>query len=131
MSRAQSEHTLGTTADLTLIERGAPAAAALEPGRNYASCVAPVAERMPGQQSSTWAPASIASTSPTDRYGRVPAFAFVGRDDGPRSLQAEMLAAGHARVGARVGSHDCAADLLAQEKRPAPPSLACGTIRTM
>jgi D-alanyl-D-alanine dipeptidase len=44
---AQSEHTLGTTADLTLIERGARAAAALEPGRNYASCIAPVAERMP------------------------------------------------------------------------------------
>jgi endonuclease YncB( thermonuclease family) len=52
----------------------------------------------------------------TDRYGRVPAFAFVGGADSLRSLQVEMLAAGHARVGARVGSHDCAADLLAQEK---------------
>jgi len=52
----------------------------------------------------------------TDRYGRMPAFAFVSRDNELRSLQAEMLAAGHARVGVRVGSRDCAGDLLAQEK---------------
>jgi endonuclease YncB( thermonuclease family) len=52
----------------------------------------------------------------TDRYGRVPAYAFVVQAGTERSLQADMLAEGHARVAATVGSRDCAADLEAREK---------------
>jgi len=49
-----------------------------------------------------------------DRYGRLTAFAFAG--DGDRSLQAVLLAAGEARVAARVGSRACAEALLAAEQ---------------
>jgi endonuclease YncB( thermonuclease family) len=52
---------------------------------------------------------------PSDRYGRVVAFAFVTRDGVERFVQAEQIAAGQARVAARVGSRDCAAELLRRE----------------
>ena len=50
-----------------------------------------------------------------DRYGRVVAFASTARDGVERSVQAELIAAGLARVAARVGSRGCAAELLARE----------------
>lgn len=49
-----------------------------------------------------------------DRYGRLVAFAFAG--DNRQSLQQALLAAGEARVGARVGTMACARMLLAAEK---------------
>ena len=53
---------------------------------------------------------------PSDRYGRVLAYAFVTRDGVERLVQAELIAAGLARVAARVGSRDCVAELLGGEK---------------
>ena len=52
---------------------------------------------------------------PSDRYGHVLAFAFVSREGVERFVQAELIAAGQARVAARVGSRDCAAELLRRE----------------
>ncbi len=50
-----------------------------------------------------------------DRYGRVVAYAFTARDGVERSVQADLIAAGFARVAAQVGSRDCAAELLGRE----------------
>lgn len=49
-----------------------------------------------------------------DRYGRLVAFAFAGGS--AQSLQQALLAAGQARVGARVGDRGCAAALLKAER---------------
>ena len=51
----------------------------------------------------------------TDRYGRIMAYAFVTRDGSERLVQAEVLAAGLARVAPRVGSRACAMELLSRE----------------
>jgi endonuclease YncB( thermonuclease family) len=51
----------------------------------------------------------------TDRYGRVVAYAFIADGGGERSVQADLLAAGVARVAASAGRHACAAELLRQE----------------
>jgi endonuclease YncB( thermonuclease family) len=51
----------------------------------------------------------------TDRYGRIVAYAFTARDGAERSAQAGLIAAGFARVAARVGSRACAAELLSRE----------------
>jgi hypothetical protein len=52
----------------------------------------------------------------TDRYGRVIAYAVIKRDGADHAVQAELLAAGQARVAAtRVGSHACALELLRAE----------------
>lgn len=51
----------------------------------------------------------------TDRYGRVVAYAFTARDGGRRSVQADLLASGLARVAARVGDRGCASALLSAE----------------
>jgi len=51
----------------------------------------------------------------TDRYGRVVAYAFTARDGIERSAQADLIAAGFARVAARVGNRACAAELLSRE----------------
>jgi endonuclease YncB( thermonuclease family) len=51
----------------------------------------------------------------TDRYGRVLAYAYTARDGVERSVQADLLAAGLARVAARVGNRACAAELLGRE----------------
>ncbi|MGD0024356.1 MAG: thermonuclease family protein [Xanthobacteraceae bacterium] len=51
----------------------------------------------------------------SDRYGRIVAYADAVRDDSERLAQAELLSAGFARVGDRVGSRDCAAELLRRE----------------
>jgi endonuclease YncB( thermonuclease family) len=52
----------------------------------------------------------------TDRYGRLLAFAYSAHEPAGRSAGHEMLAAGYARVAARVGDRVCAAELLAQER---------------
>lgn len=49
-----------------------------------------------------------------DRYGRLLAYAFVAGD--ARSAQQILLAAGHARVAARVGDPQCAEELLRTER---------------
>jgi endonuclease YncB( thermonuclease family) len=51
----------------------------------------------------------------TDRYGRIVAYAFTARDGMERSAQADLIAAGLARVAARVGNRACAAELLSRE----------------
>jgi endonuclease YncB( thermonuclease family) len=50
-----------------------------------------------------------------DRYGRVLAYAFLTRHGVEHLVQADLLAAGLARVAARAGSHACAAELLNRE----------------
>jgi endonuclease YncB( thermonuclease family) len=52
----------------------------------------------------------------TDRYGRFLAYALAARDDGERLVQADLVAAGLARVAARAGSRACAAELLSREQ---------------
>jgi endonuclease YncB( thermonuclease family) len=50
-----------------------------------------------------------------DRYGRLVAQVFLVENGGERWVQAELLAAGHARLAARVGDRACAAALVAHE----------------
>lgn len=50
-----------------------------------------------------------------DRYGRTIAYVETLRGDTQRSVQAEMLAAGLARVGEDAGSQACATELLRRE----------------
>ena len=52
---------------------------------------------------------------PTDRYGRMVGFAYVTRDGVAQMAQAQLVERGLARVAARVGSRDCAAELLRAE----------------
>lgn len=51
-----------------------------------------------------------------DRYGRTLALAVVSQDKPGRSLQQELLAQGHARLGARVEPAACLAELRARER---------------
>jgi endonuclease YncB( thermonuclease family) len=51
----------------------------------------------------------------TDRYGRLVVYAFVVREAVEHSVQADLVAAGLARVAARVGSRACAMELLRRE----------------
>jgi len=53
--------------------------------------------------------------SSSDRYGHLVAHAFVTRAGRESWVQQEMMAAGHARVGSRLGPAPCAAALLASE----------------
>ena len=76
--------------------------------------------------------------APSDRYGRVLAYAFPVRGGIEHSAQAELISAGLARVAARIGNRDCAAELLGRERavrqaKPsqAKPSLAFGPVRIM
>ena len=55
-----------------------------------------------------------AETAP-DRYGRIVAYAYTLRDGDELFVQGELIAAGLARVGDRVG-HGCAGELLSREK---------------
>lgn len=55
-------------------------------------------------------------TAPVDRYGRTLAYAFVSQDETARSFQQELLAQGHARLGARVEPAACLAELRARER---------------
>ena len=52
----------------------------------------------------------------SDRYGRAVAYAYVTRDGALRSVQAEMISSGLARVGDLTGSRACAAELLGREQ---------------
>ena len=52
---------------------------------------------------------------PSDRYGRALAYAFASYGGVEHLVQAELLAAGVARVAARVGGRDCAAELFGRE----------------
>jgi endonuclease YncB( thermonuclease family) len=52
---------------------------------------------------------------PSDRYGRIMAYAVAVRGDSERLVQAELISKGFARMGDRVGSRDCAAQLLRRE----------------
>lgn len=52
----------------------------------------------------------------TDRYGRLVAYAFTVRAGVEHLAQADLLAAGFARVGTRAGSHACLMELLNREK---------------
>ncbi len=51
----------------------------------------------------------------TDRYGRLAAYAIVARAGVERLVQADLIAAGFARVAARVGNSACARELLSRE----------------
>jgi endonuclease YncB( thermonuclease family) len=51
----------------------------------------------------------------TDRYGRLLAYAYTARDGVDHFVQADLVAAGYARVAARVGSRPCAVELLRRE----------------
>jgi endonuclease YncB( thermonuclease family) len=51
----------------------------------------------------------------TDRHGRLVAYAFVTRDGVEHAAQADLVAAGQARVAARVGNRACAMELLRRE----------------
>jgi hypothetical protein len=53
--------------------------------------------------------------APSDRYGRVVAYAYAARDGDEIFVQGELISAGLARVGDRVGSRACAAELLNRE----------------
>jgi len=51
----------------------------------------------------------------SDRYGRIVAYAYTERDGDELFVQGELIAAGFARVADQIGSHTCAAALLARE----------------
>jgi endonuclease YncB( thermonuclease family) len=53
----------------------------------------------------------------TDRYGRLVAYAYTVREGSQFFVQGEMIAAGLAQVGDRIGSQSCANDLLGREGR--------------
>jgi endonuclease YncB( thermonuclease family) len=79
----------------------------------------------PGGAAARDALAALIGTSPielkqaepqkTDRYGRLVAYAFTARDGVEHSVQADLIGAGLARVGARVGTRACAVELLRRE----------------
>jgi endonuclease YncB( thermonuclease family) len=52
----------------------------------------------------------------TDRYGRLLAYAYTERDGDEIFVQGELVAAGFARVGDRVGGPACAAELHRREQ---------------
>lgn len=54
--------------------------------------------------------------APADRYGRILAYTSTARDGVERSVQAELLARGFARVGDRIGTRECATELLTRER---------------
>lgn len=54
--------------------------------------------------------------APADRYGRILAYTSTARDGVERSIQAELLARGFARVGDRIGTRQCATELLTRER---------------
>jgi endonuclease YncB( thermonuclease family) len=54
--------------------------------------------------------------APTDRYGRILAYTSTTREGVERSVQADLVALGFARVGGRIGTRECATELLARER---------------
>ncbi|HUZ34383.1 MAG TPA: thermonuclease family protein [Xanthobacteraceae bacterium] len=57
-----------------------------------------------------------ADAQTTDRYGRLVGYAFVSRAGADHAVQADLLAAGFARVAARAGSRACTLELLNRER---------------
>lgn len=57
------------------------------------------------------------AASDNDRYARLLAHATVTREGAQRSVAAELLGQGHARLAARVEPRACAADLSARERK--------------
>jgi endonuclease YncB( thermonuclease family) len=53
--------------------------------------------------------------APSDRYGRILAYAYAVRDGEELFAQGELIASGFGRVGDRVGSRACATQLLNRE----------------
>jgi endonuclease YncB( thermonuclease family) len=53
--------------------------------------------------------------TPSDRYGRLFAYAYAVRDGDELFAQGELISSGFARVGDRVGSRTCATELLNRE----------------
>ncbi len=51
----------------------------------------------------------------SDRYGRIVAYAYTERDGDELFVQGELVSSGLARVGDRIGSRTCAAELLKRE----------------
>src|ERR1700693_2764325 len=51
-----------------------------------------------------------------DRYGRILAYTTTAREGIERSVQADLIARGFARVGGRIGTRECATELLARER---------------
>jgi endonuclease YncB( thermonuclease family) len=51
----------------------------------------------------------------SDRYGRIVAYVEAVREGSPRSAQEELISAGAARAGDRIGSRACAQELLRRE----------------
>ena len=51
-----------------------------------------------------------------DRYGRILAYTATAREGVERSVQADLIAGGFARVGGRIGTRECATELLARER---------------
>jgi endonuclease YncB( thermonuclease family) len=51
-----------------------------------------------------------------DRYGRILAYTSTAREGVERSVQADLIAQGFARVGGRIGTRECATELLARER---------------
>ena len=56
-----------------------------------------------------------ADAQKTDRYDRIIAYAFAKRDGADHAVHADLVAAGQARVAARVGNRSCAMELLRRE----------------
>lgn len=52
---------------------------------------------------------------PSDRYGRLVAYAYTLRDGDELFVQGELIVSGFAQVGDRVGSRTCATELLGRE----------------
>jgi endonuclease YncB( thermonuclease family) len=52
----------------------------------------------------------------TDRYGRILAYTSTTRDGLERSVQVDLVAQGFARVGGRIGTRECATELLTRER---------------
>ena len=53
---------------------------------------------------------------PSDRYGRIVAYVYTLRDGDELFVQGELVAAGFAQVGDRIGSRTCATELLGRER---------------
>lgn len=53
---------------------------------------------------------------PTDRYGRLSAYAYAVRDDEEIFAQGELVSAGYARIADRIGNRSCTVELLGREQ---------------
>jgi endonuclease YncB( thermonuclease family) len=59
----------------------------------------------------------LGATPQTDRYGRMVVHIVVTENDSERWLQADLVAAGHARTSPRIGDVTCAKELMAHEDK--------------